>query len=57
MIVVGQDIERAIMFFDLILPAGLPRGDQDRLGQRIVGGHQPHFAGFVVARGNGDIFL
>ena len=45
------------MLIDIIFAARLARGDQDRVGQRIVGGDQPGFGRHMVAGGDDDPFF
>ena len=58
MVVIGQDVERAVADIDAIFATNLARCDKDWLGSRIVCRHQPHFAGHIVAGGDDDpVFL
>ena len=50
MAVVGVDEQRVFAQVHIVFHPGLPRLDQQRLGQRIGGGDQPDLAGFMVRR-------
>ncbi|PAV70337.1 hypothetical protein WR25_09833 [Diploscapter pachys] len=52
--IVGVDEERAVVRVDVIFAAFLAGRDQDRRGEGIVGGQQPHFAGDVIAGADDD---
>ena len=58
MLVIGEDEDFPVANIDIVFDALAARGDQDLLAGRVVGAHQPHFAGLVVAGGDDQpVFL
>ena len=57
MIIIGQNEQCAVARIDAILPPGFARGYHDGRRGRIIGGHQAHFAGDIVARANDNPIL
>src|SRR3546814_12305206 len=57
MIVVGQDVERAIALVDAVLAALFPRRDEQRRRLGIVGGEQIDLARLVIPGRDDDIIV
>ena len=57
MVIVGENEERSVAHIDIILPPRFTRGHHDGGRGRIIGRHQTHFAGDIVARANDNPIL